>query len=109
MLKVRKFDDKLINILNTELPTESFHKDPIAICNDIRQEFTDYYDSRESSIKSCVEYASKELEKLKSSKDASLSSLSEKSHNLRIFQQELDIETIYKARGLKVFYIFLLF
>ena len=30
--KLRQFDDKIINILNSELPTESFHKDNKKIC-----------------------------------------------------------------------------
>ena len=41
MLKIRKFDDKIINILNTEIPTESFYsktKNPTVICNQLKNE-----------------------------------------------------------------------
>jgi hypothetical protein len=41
MLKIRKFDDKIINILNTELPTESFYsksKNPSKICAQLSHE-----------------------------------------------------------------------
>ena len=41
MLKIRKFDDKIINILNTELPTESFYStniNPPKICAQLRHE-----------------------------------------------------------------------
>ena len=41
MLKIRKFDDKIINILNTEIPTESFYsktENPKIICNQLKHE-----------------------------------------------------------------------
>ena len=40
MLKIRKVDDKIINILNTEIPTESFYlkKDPVMICHQLQDE-----------------------------------------------------------------------
>ena len=63
--------------------------------------FHDYYMSRENAIKKCVESAKADLEKSKKS-NASLEELKEKRTNLRIFQEELDIESINRSRSLKV-------
>ena len=41
MLQIRKFDDKIINILNDEIPTESFYSknvNPTMICNELKNE-----------------------------------------------------------------------
>lgn len=43
ILKIRKFDDTIINILNVEIPTESFYKKsdaqlPAKKCQQFRQE-----------------------------------------------------------------------
>ena len=43
ILKIRKFDDTIINILNAEIPTESFYKKsdaqlPVKKCQQFKQE-----------------------------------------------------------------------
>ena len=41
MMQIRKFDDKIINILNDEIPTESFYSksvNPTIICNELKNE-----------------------------------------------------------------------
>jgi hypothetical protein len=41
MMKIRKFDDKIINILNENIPTESFYSknsNPLIACNQIKSE-----------------------------------------------------------------------
>ena len=56
----------------------------------------DYYDSRENAILSCIEHARKQIE------HDNKGTILEKTRNLRIFKQELEIEHISKARSLKV-------
>ena len=58
-----------------------------------------YYDSREAAILRCIEHAKHAAESVRSTDD--ISEIREKNRNLRIFQQEQDIETINKARSLK--------
>ena len=43
ILKIRKFDDTIINILNSEIPTESFYKNsdaqlPVKKCTQFKKE-----------------------------------------------------------------------
>lgn len=41
MINIRKFDDKIINILNDAIPTESFYSkkgNPTAICQQLKGE-----------------------------------------------------------------------
>ena len=41
MINIRKFDDKIINILNDAIPTESFlskNRNPAAICTQLKSE-----------------------------------------------------------------------
>lgn len=61
----------------------------------------DYYESRESAIKKCIDYAKNEVEKLKQNADTPIYLIKEKNFNLRYFQQELDIDQIDKARTIK--------
>ena len=61
----------------------------------------DYYDLRENAIKECVEKCKKEIDLLKKNNDTPVSVLREKSFNMRLFQQELDIEQIHRERSYK--------
>ncbi len=136
MLSIRKFDDKIINILNTEIPTESFYlkeANPSKKCEQFKQEvailifildkhyaicdnaiflnqLTDYYDFRENEILKCIESTKKELEALKSNPNTK-NLVREKNTNLRMFHQELDVERIIRKNTYKVmvFYSRLLF
>ncbi|RNA40472.1 coiled-coil domain-containing 58 [Brachionus plicatilis] len=105
ILRIRKFDDKIINILNAEIPTQSFINkgivDPKNKCQQFKQELRDYYDSRESAIKKCIDYAKNEVEKLKQNPDTPLYLIKEKNFNFRFFQQELEIDSIDKSRTFK--------
>lgn len=63
----------------------------------------DYYDQRESAVKACIEKARKEVESLKQlGANVPLDQLKEKNYNLRVYQQELQIEKISRARTEKV-------
>jgi hypothetical protein len=60
----------------------------------------EYYNSRESLINSCIRAS---LEQLEKSKTQSLNaSIKEESYKIRVFQQELEIEKIIRARTFKV-------
>ncbi|CAF0944865.1 unnamed protein product [Brachionus calyciflorus] len=106
IMRLRKFDDKIINILNAEIPTESFiskgQVNPVNKCNQFKQELRDYYDSRESAIKKCIEYSKNEVDKLKHTPDGTpLYLIKEKNYNVRLYQQELEIDRIDQARTFK--------
>lgn len=61
----------------------------------------DYYESRESAVKKCIEYAKKEVEKAQQLADAPKYFLKEKIYNLRLYQQEMEIEHIDRNRTFK--------
>lgn len=89
--------------MNDAIPTESFYSkkgNPAKICDQLKTEVNSYYDSRERAIQKCVEYAEKDLKTVKPTDD--ISELREKNRSLFIFKQELEIESIYKGRSLKV-------
>lgn len=68
----------------------------------------DYYDSREEAVKKCIEQSRRELEKLKQESPNQFGLLREKNYNMRVYQQELEIEKICRTRTQKVgfFYYF---
>ena len=106
LLTIRKFDDTIINILNAEIPTESFYKknsqiNPKSKCIQFKKEMHDYYDLRENAIKSCVEKCRGDIDTLKRNADTPAHFLKQKLFLLKSFQQELDIEKIHRARTVK--------
>ena len=105
--KFRQLDDKIINILNSEITTESFHsqQDPGKKCVELNNEVNEYYKLRENAIRKCVSYAKDEIVGLRETNAVESTNkflLREKIFNLRQFEDELKIEEIIKSRSLKV-------
>jgi len=69
----------------------------------------EYYDLREDAVQKCIERSKNEVEELKQQSEAQFRLLREKNYNLRLYQQELEIEKICRARTQKVNILFIFF
>lgn len=69
---MRKSDDKIIYVLNTSLPTESFkgNMDPVAKCRDLNAGLLTGYNERTAFIKTCILETAQVVKKAKALKDA---------------------------------------
>jgi hypothetical protein len=103
--KFRQLDDKIINILNCSIKTESFYSkedDPSKNCIELNNEVQEYYKLRENAIKKCVSFTKDEIINLKQVDESNKFLLREKIFNLRQYEDELKVEDIIKTRSLKV-------
>lgn len=66
----------------------------------------EYYDSREEVVKKCIEQSKREVEELQKKEQTPFGLVREKNYNLRVYQQELEIEKICRTRTQKVFLLF---
>jgi hypothetical protein len=103
--KFRQLDDKIINILNCSIKTESFYSkqdDPSRNCIELNNEVQEYYKLRENAIKKCVSFTKDEIVNLKQVDESNKFLLREKIFNLRQYEDELKVEDVIKSRSLKV-------
>lgn len=112
-LKVmRDIDDKIINTLNTKLPTNFSRNDvnPTSTCKELFSELSSTYVHRENVIKGCITYSANRIKLLAGEKDkdpdntAILKDLRREQTKLRMLQSELGVEEVVKERSLKVFH-----
>ncbi|XP_012276807.1 coiled-coil domain-containing protein 58 isoform X2 [Orussus abietinus] len=110
--KMRLLDDKIIYLLNTTIPTESFkgQADPTVKCKDLFQQIQSGHSQREIAIKKCLNAARERLHKLKTQKDMGqedpllIKNLRKEQNRLRLLQSELSVEEIVKNRTTQVYY-----
>ncbi|XP_014468993.1 PREDICTED: coiled-coil domain-containing protein 58 isoform X2 [Dinoponera quadriceps] len=110
--KMRLIDDKIIYMLNTTIPTESFkgQVDPTAQCKDLFQQIESEHAHRERAITKCLNVTKEKvmhMKKLKDNGDESttlLKNLRKEQNKLRLLQSELNIEEVVRKRTVQVYY-----
>ncbi|KAL8615475.1 hypothetical protein ACOMHN_053811 [Nucella lapillus] len=110
--RMRLIDDRIVNALNTTVPTQSFAEqvDATKQCKRLYEELEQSYSAREKAIKTCISTVSEEVGVLRKAKadnpDSAevLKKLRKEQTKLRLMQQELTVEEVVKDCTLKVFY-----
>ncbi|XP_011349754.1 coiled-coil domain-containing protein 58 isoform X2 [Ooceraea biroi] len=110
--KMRLIDDKIIYLLNTTIPTESFKSqlNPTAQCKDLFQQIESEHSQRQLAIKKCLSVTKEKLMQLKNSRDsgdetpALLKDLRKQQTTLRLLQAELNIEEVVRKRTREVYH-----
>ncbi|XP_070157415.1 protein MIX23 isoform X3 [Polyergus mexicanus] len=110
--KMRLLDDKIIYMLNTTIPTESFkgQVDPNAQCKDLFQQIKSVHTQREQAIMKCLNTAKErviQLKNLRENGDEKLTlikNLRNEQTTLRLLKAELNIEEIIKKRTVQIYY-----
>lgn len=112
---MRLIDDKIIYMLNTTIPTESFkgQLDLTVQCKDLYQQIESEHSRRALAIKKCLSATKESVMKLKTAKDsgesgdeapALMKELRKQQTTLRLLQAELNIEEVVRKRTLQVYY-----
>lgn len=102
--KLRRLDDKIIHILNAEIPTESFINEktsPKQKCLKLVDEVSTFYSQRETSINKCILKLNEDISNLAQDSSNYRMQLREKQFNLRFFKEELSVDSIIRERSLK--------
>ncbi|XP_011137965.2 coiled-coil domain-containing protein 58 isoform X1 [Harpegnathos saltator] len=110
--KMRLVDDKIIYMLNTTIPTESFkgQVDPTTQCKDLFQQIESEHTQREQAITNCLNITKEKvmhMKKLKDHGDESptlIKNLRKEQNTLRLLQAELNIEEVIRQRTIQVYY-----
>lgn len=109
---MRQLDDKIIYLLNTSIPTESFRSqvDVTGTCKDLFQQIQSGHAQREISIKKCLNTSRERVKQLKEERDANqddpmiLKKLRKEQSTLRMLEAELGVEEVVKKRTTQVYY-----
>ncbi|KAH0944450.1 hypothetical protein HN011_007619 [Eciton burchellii] len=109
---MRLIDDKIIYMLNTTIPTESFKRqlDPTVQCKDLFQQVESEHSQRILAIKKCYNVTKEKVMQLKNSRDngnetpALIKNLRKQQTTLKLLQTELNIEEVVRKRTLQVYY-----
>ncbi|XP_076239856.1 coiled-coil domain-containing 58 isoform X2 [Calliopsis andreniformis] len=109
---MRQIDDKIIYMLNTTIPTESFKAqiDPTEKCKDLYEQIQSGHKKREMAITRCLNASKDKLKQLKDQRDSGndspelLKTLRKEQSTLRLLQSELSVEEVVKKRTIQVYY-----
>ncbi|XP_032681536.1 coiled-coil domain-containing protein 58 isoform X2 [Odontomachus brunneus] len=109
---MRLIDDKIIYMLNTTIPTESFkgQVDPTMQCKDLFQQIESEHTQREQAITKCLDITKEKVVHMKKLKDngdespALIKSLRKEQNKLRLLRAELNIEEVVRKRTVQVYY-----
>lgn len=110
--KMRQIDDKIIYLLNTKIPTESFkgQSDPKNECKGLYDQIQSFRSQRYEAISTCLNVTKQRVQQLKEQRDAGRSdidltkNLRKEQNKLRLLQSELNVEDIVKQRTDKVYH-----
>lgn len=111
--KMRQMDDKIIYMLNTTIPTESFKSqvDPTAQCKELFQQIESEHKQRTQAITRCVDITKERVMRLKDLKEKNgdgnptlIKNLRNEQTKLRLLQSELNIEEVVRKRTSQVYY-----
>nr|CAB3228625.1 coiled-coil domain-containing protein 58-like [Phallusia mammillata] len=108
----RTIDDRIVQQLNSVIPTQSFSEgiNISAKCKDLYELMQSTHLSRVTAIKQCISMQTDRTKDLAGQKQADPENfqirkkLSKEQGTLRLFQQEMNIEEIVQQRAQKVFY-----
>lgn len=109
---MRLIDDKIIYMLNTTIPTESFkgQMDPTTRCKDLFQQIESEHIQRKQAITKCLNVTKERVIQLKNLRDSGddnptlIKSLRKEQTTLRLLQAELGIEEVVRKRTIQVYY-----
>ncbi|XP_028050131.1 coiled-coil domain-containing protein 58 isoform X3 [Monomorium pharaonis] len=110
---MRQIDDKIIYMLNTTIPTESFKAqvDPTSQCKDLYQQIESEHKQRTQAIVRCVDITKDKVMRLKDLREKDgvgdptlIKKLRNEQTKLRLLQSELNIEEVVKKRTTQVYY-----
>lgn len=109
---MRLIDDKIIYMLNTTIPTDSFkgQVDATSKCKDLYEQIRQTYSERERAITKCLHASKEKVKQLKSQRESENGSLSvikvlrAEQNRLRLLQAELNVEDVIKTRTEQIFY-----
>jgi len=110
---MRQIDDKIIYMLNTTIPTESFkgQVDPTTQCKDLFQQIDSVHKQRTQAITKCVDITKERVIQLKDLREKNgnedptlIKKLRNEQTTLRLLQSELNIEEVVKKRTIQVYY-----
>ncbi|XP_015436669.1 PREDICTED: coiled-coil domain-containing protein 58 isoform X2 [Dufourea novaeangliae] len=110
--KMRQLDDKIIYMLNTTIPTESFKSqmDPSAKCKDLFEQIQTGHRKREQAISRCLSASKEKVKQLRNQRDNGdnspqlLKTLRKEQNTMRLLQSELSVEDVVKNRTNQVYY-----
>ncbi|XP_071629660.1 protein MIX23 isoform X1 [Temnothorax longispinosus] len=111
--KMRQIDDKIIYMLNSTIPTESFkgQVDLATQCKDLFQQIESENKQRTEAITRCVNVTKERVMQLKDLREKNgdgdpslVKNLRKEQTKLRLLQSELNIEEIVKKRTIQVYY-----
>jgi len=111
--KMRQIDDKIIYMLNTTIPTESFKSqvDPTTQCKDLFQQIESEHKQRTQAITRCVEITKERVMQLKDLREKNgdenptlIKNLRNEQTKLKLLRSELNIEEVVKKRTAQVYY-----
>ena len=110
---MRQIDDKIIYLLNSILPTDSFRGqvDPTHQCKDLFQQIQTGHSQREIAIKKCLDASRERVQHLKSLRAGEqendiglLKNLRKEQSTLRLLETELNVEEVVRKRTLSVYH-----
>lgn len=109
---MRQIDDKIIYMLNTTIPTESFkgQVNTTETCKDLYQQIESGHKKRETAINRCLNASKERVKQLKTQRDSGddspklLKTLRKEQSTVRLLQSELNVEEVVKKRTLQVYY-----
>lgn len=109
---MRLIDDKIIYMLNTTIPTESFkgQVDPTTQCKDLYQQIESEHSQREQAITKCLSVTKERVMRMKKLRDNGdesptlIKNLRKEQNTLRLLQAEFNIEEVVRKRTVQVYY-----
>lgn len=109
---MRQLDDKIIYMLNTTIPTESFKGqiNPESKCQELYEEVNNGHIQRERAINKCLIAAKEKVNHLKHLKKTQgddpilIKDLRKEQTTLRLLESELGVEEVVRNRTMKVYY-----
>ncbi|KAG5328211.1 CCD58 protein, partial [Acromyrmex heyeri] len=111
--KMRQIDDKIIYMLNTTIPTESFkgQVNSTTQCKDLFQQIESEHKQRTQAITRCVDITKQRVMQLKNLREKNgdenptlIKNLRNEQTKLRLLRSELNIEEVIKKRTIQVYY-----
>ncbi|KAK3096893.1 hypothetical protein FSP39_004504 [Pinctada imbricata] len=107
--KKRTVDDRVINVLNDTVPLKSFsaQNNHAKQCEELYSQLVKAYNSRDQSIRYCINTISQTVQSLREKKVATpddfevMKALRKEQTKLRLMQGELSVEEIIRDRTLK--------
>lgn len=106
---MRKPNDLIINTINSTVPTDSSHTDPVEACKNLHESLEKGNTQRENYIKKCIAITTERVKRLREQRDQNSDDIQISKQlradqtTLRVLQVELTVEDLIRQRTAKVF------